>query len=89
MLRLCSAQANLRLCRSHATKSGYIHLQMCGKESTFWYVTILFSFPIFMEEKSIHSEIVKLEQRLYTNIERPWLEERHTEKMESRDVNGK
>ena len=42
-----------------------------------------------MEEKSIHSEIVKITGTLYTNIEsieRPWFEEIHTEKMESWDA---
>ena len=48
----------------------------------------LFSFPIFMEEKSIHSEIVKFVLGLSMQ-ERLWLEENYTEKMESRDAYGK
>ena len=35
LIRLCGAQADLRLRWSHTTKSGYIHLQTCGKESKF------------------------------------------------------
>ena len=34
-IRLCGAQVDLRLRWSHTTKSGYIHLQTCGKESKF------------------------------------------------------
>ena len=41
-----------------------------------------------MEEKSIHSEIVKFVLGLSMQ-ERPWLEENYTEKMESRDAYGK
>ena len=35
LIRLCGAQVDLRLRWSHTTKSGYIHLQTCGKESKF------------------------------------------------------
>ena len=41
LIRLCGAQVDLRLRWSHTTKSGYIHLQTCGKESKFWNVSII------------------------------------------------
>ena len=41
LIRLCGAQADLRLRCSHTTKSGCIHLQTCGKETKFCYVSII------------------------------------------------
>ena len=32
LITMCGTQADLRLCWSHTTKSGYIHLQTCGKD---------------------------------------------------------
>ena len=62
-IRLCGAQADLRLRWSHTTKlSGYIHLQTCGvvRKANSDMSRPSQGLPMFMEGKSIHSEIVKL-----------------------------
>ena len=61
LIRLCGAQADLRLRSSHTTESGYIHLQTCGvvRKAKSDMSRSSQGLPMFMEGKSIHSEIVK------------------------------